>query len=689
MAGEVIKFTILGDDKSGGVFNKTTKAVVGMAKAVAAATAAVVAGGAAVVLFTNKVATMEDKVAKIGKRLGASTARLTELAFAAEEGGVSFDTMAMATQRMTRRVAEAAKGSGEAIGAISELGLSADQLAKMTPDEQIRAFSDSLAGLENQSDKVRLAFKLFDSEGVSMLQFLGQGTAALDEAARKAQFFGVVVSDQAAAAAERFKDQMHDAQSSMKGLSMGIADELIPIVGHLAEKFAVFVAENREKIVSWVKTAVKNFVTFANVFGQVFEGVKKRWDQLFSKEGFEQVSIMVQDVLFSMIDYIKALMPIVGSMIIEGFRLAFVSVTELGKVTMEKLFDLASGQNIARSYSDAVFGTIAQEMEKSGELFKMMLEDMEIQSEEAGTRVGENLKSLLDLNIESAQIQAEEFLERLIEIDEIVAERQMEQLEQTSEFYLQLTEMAQQFYNQSGNIQRQYAKLVFKTYMDVAKGIGQAFAQVIVEGGKLKDALIALMKQVLTNLIATLVEMGVRRMILSAITKTTAKADAATEASKAVGLATANAIASTAAAPYPLNLTAPAVGAATGAAAAAGFASGAATGAGLGAGIVHGGMDYIPKETTYFLDKGERVLSPGQNRDLTSFLDSEMSGNGSYSIEIGQITLFEGVTDPIDFINNANDRQVEEFVFDRIIPALDRAARMGMRQLDNERKRDV
>ena len=34
----------------------------------------------------------------------------------------------------------------------------------------------------------------------------------------------------------------------------------------------------------------------------------------------------------------------------------------------------------------------------------------------------------------------------------------------------------------------------------------------------------------------------------------------------------------------------------------------------------HGGLDYVPKEQTYLLDKGERVLSPSQNKDFTQSL---------------------------------------------------------------------
>lgn len=44
-------------------------------------------------------------------------------------------------------------------------------------------------------------------------------------------------------------------------------------------------------------------------------------------------------------------------------------------------------------------------------------------------------------------------------------------------------------------------------------------------------------------------------------------------------------------------------------------------------GVAHGGLDYVPKESTYLLDKGERVLSPNQNSDLTKFMNN--GGNGS------------------------------------------------------------
>lgn len=58
-------------------------------------------------------------------------------------------------------------------------------------------------------------------------------------------------------------------------------------------------------------------------------------------------------------------------------------------------------------------------------------------------------------------------------------------------------------------------------------------------------------------------------------------------------------------------------------------------------GIAHGGMDYVPAETTYLLDEGERVVSPKQNRDLTAFLNAEKENDTvSGGVHIQQTITF-------------------------------------------------
>ena len=42
-------------------------------------------------------------------------------------------------------------------------------------------------------------------------------------------------------------------------------------------------------------------------------------------------------------------------------------------------------------------------------------------------------------------------------------------------------------------------------------------------------------------------------------------------------------------------------------------------------GMAHDGIDYVPKEGTWLLDKGERVLSPRQNADFTRAMNDRKS----------------------------------------------------------------
>lgn len=96
------------------------------------------------------------------------------------------------------------------------------------------------------------------------------------------------------------------------------------------------------------------------------------------------------------------------------------------------------------------------------------------------------------------------------------------------------------------------------------------------------------------------------------------------------------------------------------------------------AGQLHGGMSYVPKESSYYLDAGERVLSPKQNTDLTTFLESANRGGGA----IGNVT----VNAEIHIMENATsidqfaqlDRQTLRDKLGRpIIEALNEMSRSG------------
>lgn len=52
------------------------------------------------------------------------------------------------------------------------------------------------------------------------------------------------------------------------------------------------------------------------------------------------------------------------------------------------------------------------------------------------------------------------------------------------------------------------------------------------------------------------------------------------------------------------------------------------------AGIAHSGMDNIPREGTWLLNGGERVIAPEQNKDLTAYLAQRETGGGGTNVTI-------------------------------------------------------
>ncbi|MBV2138583.1 MAG: hypothetical protein KUF79_17385 [Candidatus Thiodiazotropha sp. (ex Ctena orbiculata)] len=181
---------------------------------------ATLAGMGAMVKSTLNAA---DSVQKMSTRIGASTEALSEYRYVADLTGVQFDALTIGWQRQTRRIAEAAQGYGEARGALKELGLEASDLVKLKPEDQFEAIAAAMAGVNKQSDKVRIGMRLWDSEGVKLLQTINGGTASLAAMRKEARDLGLSMSqDQVDAAAAA-----NDAIKRLSGSAEGLADQLV------------------------------------------------------------------------------------------------------------------------------------------------------------------------------------------------------------------------------------------------------------------------------------------------------------------------------------------------------------------------------------------------------------------------------------------------------------------------------
>ena len=123
---------------------------------------------AAVFQFAGAGAAIDD----MSQRTGASAEALSQLAYAAGQSGTDIETVEKSMRKLGKTVTEAKDGSKGASDALKAVGLSAADLSTMTPDEQLRAVADALAGISDPGEKAARAMDLLGKSGADMLPLM-------------------------------------------------------------------------------------------------------------------------------------------------------------------------------------------------------------------------------------------------------------------------------------------------------------------------------------------------------------------------------------------------------------------------------------------------------------------------------------------------------------------------------------
>ena len=251
-----------------------------------------------------------DALAKTSAKIGTTTEALSKLRYAASLTGVEANTLDMAMQRFTRRTAEAAQGTGEAKSAIAELGLDARKLQQIPLDEQMKKLAGAFGNVESDADKLRIAFKLFDSEGAALVNTLALGEEGLEAMFGRAKALGIVMSGEAAKGAENANDALSDLLFIVKGLKDQFAVALAPAITAATKTLTSFVLKlaSSEKGINGVgqalavgfleglSRAIKGAQEFANAVIKVANTVYGALQRFFPPEVQKQLAASIDDI---------------------------------------------------------------------------------------------------------------------------------------------------------------------------------------------------------------------------------------------------------------------------------------------------------------------------------------------------------------------------------------------------------
>ncbi|WP_094462844.1 phage tail tape measure C-terminal domain-containing protein [Pannonibacter phragmitetus] len=201
--------------------------------AAAAAATAFAAGAAAMIRSGLQVV---DAQAKLAQSLGTTVESIQVLERAGELAGVSMSGIEQATKDLTRRLSQAAAGTGPAVAALERLGLSASALLALPLDERVGRINQAIEDFVPAAERAAVAGQLFGEEGSIAISRID--TATLRQATQDVRDFGVVVSEQDADQIERTNDAISRLGLIWRGLSNQLTVAAAPALEAVADALA-------------------------------------------------------------------------------------------------------------------------------------------------------------------------------------------------------------------------------------------------------------------------------------------------------------------------------------------------------------------------------------------------------------------------------------------------------------------
>ena len=207
-----------------------------LVKGAMAAANAFRSASSAVAGYVSSIRQTADASGKLAARLGMSVESLQGLQLAAQMAGVSDLTPVL--QKMSITLGQAASGAKPAMEALAGIGLSIDDLAGMSPDEQFKAIAAAINAIPDPAARAAAAVRIFGEQGVALLPLMAQN---LEEVQARMERLGAVLSADQTEAIEGMNDALTMVQATFQGIIGQVVGNLAPVVTALAEEILAMV----------------------------------------------------------------------------------------------------------------------------------------------------------------------------------------------------------------------------------------------------------------------------------------------------------------------------------------------------------------------------------------------------------------------------------------------------------------
>lgn len=240
-------------DDLGGAISTLSPRLAGLAGAggpIALGAAAMVASAAAagalskaLLDLTLSTADWQGKLFDMSQQVGVSVEMLSSLEVAAATTGGNIDSMAQALTIFQTKMEEANDSTSKAARLFAELGISSTDTNE--------ALSEAIAGLARLGEgykQTAAAREIFGRGSKAFLAIAKETGGDLDKLNQKLQRMGILLSGDAAKAADEFNDQLTILQYQLRGVGAIIGTEIMPPILHAFQDLSRLIEENQSAL---------------------------------------------------------------------------------------------------------------------------------------------------------------------------------------------------------------------------------------------------------------------------------------------------------------------------------------------------------------------------------------------------------------------------------------------------------
>ena len=318
-----------------------TAAKVGAA-AIGAVTAATGALYTGITAAAGSVASYGDNIDKMSQKMGMSAEAYQEWDAVMQHSGTSIESL----QAGMKTLANAVESGNDAF---ERLGISQEEIAKMSNEDLFSATITALQNVENETERTYLAGQLLGRGATELGALLN--TSAEDTQAMKDRVheLGGVMSDEAVKASARYQDSLQDMKTSFSGLKNSLIADFLPGMATVMDGIASLVT-GEDGAQSTISSGISQMLASMNsslprfldagkqIVESIFQAITQNLPQMVSG-GIEMLMSIVDGIVNNIDEIVDSTIQVVDA-VVDGLTKNLPKLIEGG---IKLIIALASG----------------------------------------------------------------------------------------------------------------------------------------------------------------------------------------------------------------------------------------------------------------------------------------------------------------------------------------------------------